>query len=116
MKSVGEVMAFGRNFREALQKSLRGLEIGRAGLGADGKDLMNVIDMTQQQKQFAKEDILDKIRIPKADRMFYLRYAFLAGATIDEVYQATGIDPWFLDNIRQIVEFESGLRELAAQD
>ena len=48
--------------------------------------------------------------------MFYLRYAFLAGATIDEVYQATGIDPWFLDNIRQIVEFESGLRELAAQD
>ncbi|MCE1275062.1 MAG: carbamoyl-phosphate synthase subunit L, partial [Chlorobiales bacterium] len=116
MKSVGEVMAFGRNFREALQKSLRGLEIGRAGLGCDGKDIMNVIDMTQQQRQFAKEDLLEKIRIPKADRMFYLRYAFQAGATVEEVHQSTGIDPWFLDNIRQIVEFEGELREMAAAD
>ena len=114
MKSVGEVMAFGRNFREALQKSLRGLEIGRAGLGCDGKDIMNVIDMTQQQRHFAKEDLLEKIKIPKADRMFYLRYAFQAGATVEEVHQSTGIDPWFLDNIRQIVEFEGELREMAA--
>jgi carbamoyl-phosphate synthase large subunit len=114
MKSVGEVMAFGRNFREALQKSLRGLEIGRAGLGCDGKDIMNVIDMTQQQRQFAKEDLLEKIRIPKADRMFYLRYAFQAGATVEEVHQSTAIDTWFLDNIRQIVEFEGELRDLAA--
>ena len=114
MKSVGEVMAFGRNFREALQKSLRGLEIGRAGLGSDGKDVMNVLDMTQQQKKFAKEDILEKIKIPKADRIFYLRYAFQAGATIDEVHKSTGIDPWFLDNICQIVELENDLRELAA--
>lgn len=116
MKSVGEVMAFGRNFREALQKSLRGLEIGRAGLGSDGKDIMNVLDMTQQQKKFAKEDILEKIKIPKADRIFYLRYAFQAGATIEEIHQSTGIDPWFLDNIRQIVELEHELRELAAAD
>jgi len=114
MKSVGEVMAFGRNFREALQKSLRGLEIGRAGLGSDGKDIMNVLDMTQQQKKFAKEDILEKIRIPKADRLFYLRYAFQAGATIEEVHQSTGIDPWFLDNILQIVELEGELRDLAS--
>jgi len=97
-----------------LQKSLRGLEIGRSGLGADGKDIMNVVDMTQQQKMFAKEDILEKIKVPKADRMFYLRYAFQAGATVDEVHQSTKIDPWFLDNIRQIVEFEAELRELAA--
>jgi len=115
MKSVGEVMAFGRNFREALQKSLRGLEIGRAGLGCDGKDVMNVIDMTQQQRQFAKEDLLEKIKIPKADRMFYLRYAFQAGATVEEIHQATSIDPWFLDNIRQIVEFEDELRKMAAE-
>jgi len=108
------VMAFGRNFREALQKSLRGLEIGRAGLGCDGKDIMNVIDMTQQQRKFAKEDLLEKIKIPKADRMFYLRYAFQAGATVEEIHQATGIDPWFLDNIRQIVEFEDELRQMAA--
>ena len=63
-------MAFGRNFREALQKSLRGLEIGRAGLGSDGKDVMNVLDMTQQQKKFAKEDILEKIKIPKASSSY----------------------------------------------
>jgi len=113
MKSVGEVMAFGRNFREALQKSLRGLEIGRAGLGSDGKDIMNVIDMTQQQRTFAKEDLLEKIKVPKADRIFYLRYAFQAGATIEEVHQSTGIDPWFLDNVRQIVDFENELRDIA---
>ena len=114
MKSVGEVMAFGRNFREALQKSLRGLEIGRAGLGSDGKDVMNVLDMNPQQKKCAKEDILEKIKIPKADRLFYLRYAFQAGATIEEIHQSTGIDRWFLDNILQIVELEDDLRELAS--
>jgi carbamoyl-phosphate synthase large subunit len=114
MKSVGEVMAFGRNFREALQKSLRGLEIGRAGLGCDGKETMNIIDMTPQQRQFAKQDLLEKIKIPKADRMFYLRYAFQAGATVEEIHESTGIDPWFLDNIRQIVDFEEELREMAA--
>ena len=113
MKSVGEVMAFGRNFREALQKSLRGLEIGRAGLGCDGKDIMNVLGMTPQQKKFAKDDVLEKIRIPKADRMFYLRYAFQAGATVEEVHESTKIDPWFLDNIRQIVDCEAELRLLA---
>ncbi|MCG8377413.1 MAG: carbamoyl-phosphate synthase large subunit [Chlorobiales bacterium] len=113
MKSVGEVMAFGRNFREALQKSLRGLEIGRAGLGCDGKDIMNVVGMTQQQRKFAKEDLLEKIKVPKADRMFYLRYAFQAGATVEEIHQSTGIDPWFLDNIQQIVDFENELRDMA---
>ena len=77
---------------------------------------MNVLDMTQQQKKFAKEDILEKIQIPKADRIFDLRYAFQAGATIEEVHKSTGIDPWFLDNICQIVELENDLRELAAAD
>lgn len=116
MKSVGEVMAFGRNFREALQKSLRALEIGRAGLGCDGKDIINVIGMTQQQKKFAKDDLLEKISVPKADRMFYLRYAFQAGATVEEIHQATSIDPWFLENIRQIVNCEEELRTLAEAD
>ena len=74
---------------------------------------MNVVGMTQQQRKFAKEDLLEKIKIPKADRMFYLRYAFQAGATVEEVHQSTGIDPWFLDNIRQIVDFEGELRNIA---
>lgn len=72
--------------------------------------------MTQQQKKFAKEDLLEKISVPKADRMFYLRYAFQAGATVEEIHQATRIDRWFLENIRQIVDCEEELRALAEAD
>lgn len=114
MKSVGEVMSFGRNFKEALQKALRSLEIGRAGFGADGKDLVNVLSMTLEQKMVAKADIIEKIKIPKADRMFYIRHAMMAGASIEEVYEATKIDRWFLHNIKQIIDFEMQLRKLAS--
>ncbi len=113
MKSVGEVMSFGRNFKEALQKALRSLEIGRAGLGADGKDLMNVIDLSLEAKFKAKHDLLERIKIPTSDRIFYIRHVLLAGATIDEIYQATKIDKWFLHNIKQIVDMELELRTLA---
>ena len=113
MKSVGEVMSFGRNFKEALQKALRSLEIGRAGLGADGKDPLNMIDLLPEAKLKAKHELLERIKIPTSDRIFYLRYALLAGATIDELYQATKIDKWFLHNIQQIVEMELELRALA---
>jgi carbamoyl-phosphate synthase large subunit len=113
MKSVGEVMAFGRNFKEALQKALRSLEIGRFGLGSDGKDVMNVFDMTIEQKEVAREDVLAKLRIPKADRMFYIRHAMLLGISIEEIYEATRIDKWFLHNIKQIIDYELELRKLA---
>jgi carbamoyl-phosphate synthase large subunit len=113
MKSVGEVMSFGRNFKEALQKALRSLEIGRAGLGADGKDVINVIDLSPEAKFKAKHELLERIKIPTSDRIFYLRHALLAGATIDELYHATKIDKWFLHNIKQIVDMELELRALA---
>jgi len=113
MKSVGEVMSFGRNFKEALQKALRSLEIGRAGLGADGKDFMNVIDLSPEAKFKAKHELLERIKIPTSDRIFYIRHALLTGATIDEIYQATKIDKWFLHNIKQIVDMELELRALA---
>jgi carbamoyl-phosphate synthase large subunit len=102
MKSVGEVMAIGRTFEEALQKALRSLEIARYGLGADGKD-----------KEVTKEEIIRKLRVPSAERVFYLRYAYQKGFTTEEIYELTKIDPWFLEKIRNLVEFEKKLKEIA---
>ncbi len=99
MKSVGEVMAIGRTFKEALQKGLRSLEIGRFGLGADGKDT-----------PLTEEDLRGKLRIPNADRIFALRQAMLAGMSNDEINRLTKIDRWFLQEIRQIVELEQELQ------
>lgn len=113
MKSVGEVMAFGRTFKEALQKALRSLEIGRAGLGADGKDKLDVFSLSEEAKLKAQRELLEQIRIPTSDRIFRIRQAMLAGASIEDIYQATKIDRWFLYQIRQIVEMELELRQLA---
>ncbi len=93
MKSVGEAMAIGRTFKEALQKALRSLEIKRFGLCGDGAD-----------KHVDLETLRLKLAIPNAERIFYLAQAFEQGASIDEVYDLTKIDKWFLQNIRQIVE------------
>ena len=103
MKSVGEVMAIGRTFKESLQKALRGLEIKRTGLGADGRDApAETID---------EQVIQEKLRVPNADRLFYLRLAYQRGMTTEQLYTLTGIDRWFLDNISQIVEAEAVLAE-----
>ncbi|HPS53185.1 MAG TPA: carbamoyl-phosphate synthase large subunit, partial [Phycisphaerae bacterium] len=101
MKSVGEVMSIGRTFKEAFQKALRGLETKRFGLGADGRDV-NLDDIDDSM-------IEEKLSIPNAERVFWLRYAFQKGYSVDDVYGLTMIDPWFLDNIKQIVEYESTL-------
>ena len=104
MKSVGETMAIGRTFKEAFQKSLRGLEVGSFGFGCDGKDLWGT----------AAEPSLDDIRARVAtadpDRVWYLRYAFKAGMSVEEVHELTAIDRWFLDQLQQIVEIESLIR------
>ncbi len=105
MKSVGEAMAIGRSFKESLQKALRSLETGRAGLGADGKDRLpetagGEVDIALIEKN---------LRIPNAQRIFYLRFAFLVGLSEERIYELTGIDPWFLAHIRLIVEEEGGL-------
>ena len=113
MKSVGEAMAFGRTFREALQKALRSLETGRYGLGADGKDHFDPAALTDADKLWWRDEILKRIRTPKPDNIFYLRYGFHVGMTIDELFEATKIDRWFLSNIKQIVETEKELMEYA---
>ena len=98
MKSVGEVLAIGRTFKEALQKSIRSLEIDRYGLGSDGKDDI-------------REELLNsKLSIPNQDRVFYIKYAFERGMSVEEISSYTKIDPWFLFNIKQLVEFEKGFK------
>ncbi len=104
MRSVGETMAIGRTFKEALQKALRGLEIGRAGLGADGKS------PSDHGQPAPRELIVEKLRTPNSERIFYLREAYRAGFSTSEIYELTKIDPWFLEQIRQIVEEEDRIR------
>ncbi|WP_347246359.1 carbamoyl-phosphate synthase large subunit [Thermogutta sp.] len=104
MKSVGETMAIGRTFKESLQKALRGLEVGAFGLGCDRKDLWG----TPQQPTL--DEIRYKLAHPNAQRIWYIRYAFKAGMSVDEVHELTSIDPWFLHNIKEIVDLENELR------
>ncbi|MFM8284191.1 MAG: carbamoyl-phosphate synthase large subunit [Planctomycetaceae bacterium] len=106
MKSVGETMAIGRTFKEALQKALRGLEVGAFGLGCDGKDLWG------SAAEPSAEDIVTRIATPDPDRIWWLRYAVKAGLAVEEIHAHTGIDRWFLDQIVQLVELESLLREV----
>jgi carbamoyl-phosphate synthase large subunit len=94
MKSVGEVMAIGRTFKEALQKAVRSLEQDRWGLALDRP----VADL---------DELRQKIRIPNADRCFAIGEAYRCGLGTREIHELSAIDPWFLDNIRQIVEYES---------
>jgi len=97
MKSVGEVMAIGRTFKEALQKALRSLEIGLAGLD-DLKYSLN------------DDELRDHLSVPNALRILYIKHALKEGWGIKEVHQMTRIDPWFLENIRQIIEMEIDLK------
>jgi carbamoyl-phosphate synthase large subunit len=105
MKSVGEVMAIGRTFRESLQKALRGLEVGRFGLGCDEKDLWG------GESQPTEEEIKRQLATPSADRVWYIRYALLTGMSIDAIHHLTGIDAWFLANINELKELENRLRQ-----
>ena len=94
MKSVGEVMAIGRTFQESFQKALRGLEVGVDGLN---------------QKTTDRETIEKELGEPGPERIWYVGDAFENGFTLDEVHQLTKIDPWFLDQIKQIVDIEMEL-------
>ena len=140
MKSVGETMAIGRTFKEALQKGLRSLETGRFGLGADGKDAsiwsgrMNVKKVDENGNLIPvrpKEDVVsrwsrderlekirEKLRVPNAERIFFIREAMKEGIGLDEIRKLTHIDPWFLYHIKQITDLEKEIEALipAASD
>ncbi len=103
MKSVGETMAIGRNFKEALQKGLRGLEIDHIGL-----------DNKQDFRDIEDEKVRLRLKEPNASRIFYLKYALQKGWSIDDVSKISLIDPWFIDQIAQILELENHLKAVVA--
>jgi carbamoyl-phosphate synthase large subunit len=111
MKSVGEAMAIGRTFKESLQKALRSLEIGRAGLGGDGKPWRIGATVYEDRAILPREIISQRLSVPNAERIFFLRHALRAGFSVEEIFQLTKIDRWFLAQIKEIVDFEE---ELAA--
>ncbi|MEE8310818.1 MAG: carbamoyl-phosphate synthase large subunit [Candidatus Binatia bacterium] len=100
MRSVGEVMAIGRTFKESLQKAMRSLEIDSAGF--------------EPRPDTAEEDLEELLRRPNSERLWYVGEAFRRGYTIDRLFELSKIDPWFLENIQQIIEFEQRLTSLGA--
>lgn len=104
MKSVGEAMAIGRTFQESFQKALRSLETGRAGWGCD-----------RQEKLPSLEQIRAGLRTPNPDRIFTVRHAMQMGMTVDEIYELTNIDPWFLDKMQDLLETEKLLKRTTLQ-
>ncbi len=106
MKSVGETMAIGRTFKEALQKGLRSLEIGRFGLGADGRGRVEQGGMPP-----SPEEIREKLIQPNSQRLFYIRYGIKAGMDLESIHKLTGIDPWFLHQLAQLVATENEISE-----
>ncbi|MEA5601540.1 carbamoyl-phosphate synthase large subunit [Nostoc sp. UHCC 0252] len=104
MKSVGEAMAIGRTFNESFQKALRSLETGRAGWGCD-----------KAEKLPSGEQIRAQLRTPNPDRIFSVRHALQQGITIEEIYELTGIDRWFLDKLQQLLDVEKFLKRTPLQ-
>ena len=98
MKSVGEAMAIGRTFKEALQKGIRSLEIDRYGLGADGHDKVD------------PDRLRERLITPHPERIFYIRYALQSGMSVEQIAALTHIDPWFLSQIEELVNLEGRLR------
>ncbi|MCL2881451.1 MAG: carbamoyl-phosphate synthase large subunit [Coriobacteriia bacterium] len=105
MKSVGEVMAIGRTFNEALGKALRSLEDGRAGLGCDGKDIFT-----------DESNFTEKLTIPNQERIYYVAEALRRGMTAGRVHELTRIDPWFVDRLVEIVACQQSLSGRALED
>jgi len=140
MKSVGEAMSIGRSFKESLQKGIRSMEVKRFGLGLDGNDNWLKTQKARGQRsevadracgQGAAEHNLSggscdfdadvewpiedsklnrKLAVPAQGRLYYVRYAFKMGWSLERVRELTRLDPWFLDNIKQLVDFEGELR------
>ena len=105
MRSVGETMAIGRTFQESFQKGMRSLESGRAGWGADGKDLDPV--------RISDQQVRDKLTNPTSERLAYIKVAIAKGFSTEEIQQLSRIDPWFLDRFEEIFQME---RRLTKED
>ncbi len=109
MKSVGEVMSIGRTFKEALFKSIRSMETGIYGFEEKFRFSLNKIGLSPEQQ---KEKLIAALTLPFSDRLWHVAAALRRDISIDQVYQVTGIDPWFLDNIKSLVNFEKTILNL----
>jgi carbamoyl-phosphate synthase large subunit len=110
MKSVGEAMAIGRTFQESFQKAIRSLETGRAGWGCDRAEVLPTL-----------EQVRANLRTPNPDRIFHLRHALLLGMSIEELYELTAIDPWFLRELADLLRVECYMKitpfeQISAED
>ena len=108
MKSVGETMSIGRTFKQSLQKAVRSLEVGRAGLGLDGKD--------GKYSALSDGQLRSELIRPNCHRLFHLREAFKRGWSIEKVCELTGIDPWFLRSIRELADYEEEILGIGSLD
>ncbi len=104
MKSVGEVMAMGRNFQESLQKALRGLETGKDGLD-------EVMPLATMDEKDIKDVLRQELRAPGPERLWYVADAFRAGWSLETVYEISRIDPWFLSQIKQLIDMEDDIKQ-----
>ncbi|MHC4989880.1 MAG: carbamoyl-phosphate synthase large subunit, partial [Planctomycetota bacterium] len=119
MKSVGEAMSIGRTFKESLQKAIRSMEVKRFGLGLDKQDRWLAAQRASAASTepddgadawpVAEEHLIRKLSVPSQGRLYYVRYAFKMGWSLERIAELTRIDPWFLDQIQQLVEFEDVL-------
>ncbi len=131
MKSVGEGMSIGRTFKESFQKGIRSMEVKRFGFGLDTHDKWlqskreagtawptdratparpaNAPPMPATEWPIKEDKLQRKLRVPSQGRTYYIRYAFKMGMTIEQVHEATKIDPWFLDQLKQLADFEDVL-------
>ena len=127
MKSVGEAMSIGRTFKESLQKGIRSMEVKRFGLGLDtndkwlsqhlGKESADGKDDTENTTYPIEETKLRrKLGIPSQGRLYYIRYAFKMGWSIEKVFEYTKIDPWFLTHIKELCDFEDNLAQAELAD
>ena len=123
MKSVGEAMAIGRTFKEALQKGIRSMEVKRFGFGLDGSDKSLTTETRRHGEEGAEwpipmEKLRRKLAVPSQGRLYYVRYAFKMGWTVEQVHALTNIDPWFLAQMKELTDFEAKLtsREAVAPD
>ena len=121
MKSVGEAMSIGRTFKEALQKGIRSMEVKRFGLGLDGSDNWLLAERSETgsaAREVEGEEIEwpieesklnRKLAVPSQGRIYFIRYAFKMGWSLEGIHEQTKIDPWFLEQIKQLVDFEDEL-------
>ncbi|MEE3253868.1 MAG: carbamoyl-phosphate synthase large subunit [Nitrospinota bacterium] len=113
MKSVGEVMSIGRTFKEALQKSIRSMEIGSYGFEENFSFNLNNAELSEEMQ---KEKLITTLSIPFSDRLWQVAAALRRGIEIKKLYKLTGMDPWFLDSLKRIIELELEIKNLNSLD